>query len=551
PLDRDRLLGEYRERLHTGRTRDDNAAPLVLVATQAVEAGADIDLDGLVTECAALDALVQRFGRVDRAGDCAAGGHPAASVILATSADVTATAEDPVYGDRLRLTWAWLKDRPIDFGINAFTIGVKKIGVKKRKELSSKPQDAPYLMPSHLDRWVQTSSRPDADPDPAHWLHGVQSDSPEVNVVWRADVVPEAFTEPGTPQRVTSVVSWCPPGSGEAMSLPLHAVRAWLASLHSGEGAAPSFSDTALGGVDENDAANKAPPVKPALHWRGDDSKVVITTKDIQPGSTLVVPATYGGIRADNWDPAARIPVSDLGTAVQANQRARAVLRLYPAPATEPDLEDLDSDTVSGWLEELAEQAELAEEAADVDHAELRLLDAVVTALRDGKTRPEVIRVEISPARQNGQAPVEMFVVRSRKRVAALGHRGEAVRADTEPSTSSFLGTKVLLQEHLTDVKCWARRLGEACDFRTEIVEDLALAGWLHDLGKVDPRFQLILRGGEVVGESEPLAKSVVPAADYRRRRRAEQVACYPIGTRHELASVALVEHDRELQGQA
>lgn len=541
PLDRDLLLKRYEDRLRTGRTRADSAASLVLVATQAIEAGADIDLDGLVTECAALDALIQRFGRVDRAGDCAAGGQPAASVILATSVDVTPTAEDPVYGDRLRLTWAWLKDRPIDFGINAFTIDVKK-----RKELSSKPNPAPYLMPSHLDRWVQTSARPDADPDPAHWLHGVQSDSPEVNVVWRADVVPEAFTGPGASHRVTSVVSWCPPGSGEAMSLPLPAVRTWLACLQSGDGAVPSFSDTALGSVDEPDAADQAPPaVKPALHWRGDDSKVVITAKDIQPGSTLVVPATYGGIRADNWDPSARIPVSDLGTAVQANQCARAVLRMYPAPTAEPDLDDLDHETVRSWLDELADQAK------DSIHTELRLLNAVVSALPDNRTLTEVRRVEMAPARQDGQAPMEMFVVRSRKHVPALGRHREFASAESEPSTSSFLGADVLLTDHLSDVQRWAWRLGEACRFPDPIVEDLALAGWLHDLGKVDPRFQLILRGDEIVGESEPLAKSVVPATDYRRRRRAEQMAGYPAGTRHELASLALVEHDQKLQDQA
>lgn len=539
PLDRDRLLEKYKERLLTGRTREDSAKPLVLVATQAIEAGADFDLDGLVTECAPLDALVQRFGRVDRAGDCAESGHPAASVILATSADVTATAEDPVYGDRLRLTWAWLQHRPLDFGINAFTIGPKT-----RRDLSSEPEPAPYLMPSHLDRWVQTSATPDADPDPAHWLHGVHPSSPEVNLVWRADVLSEAFPGPDAARRLASLVALCPPGSSEAMSLPLHAVRAWLAGLHSGEGAASSFSDTTLGRAAEAESAESPSDFAPALSWQGDDSIVVTTPGAIRAGSTLVVPATYGGIRADNWDPTAHGDVSDLGTAVQANQRARAVLRLHSAlavevPVPEPNMENLDHETVTNWLDEMAGQ---------INGSDPRLPE-VVEVLRKSKTA-KVDRVEIAPARQDGEEPVQMFVVRSRRWVPALNPCRESAGADSEPSTSSFLGAEVLLTDHLSDVQRWARKLGEACRFPDPIVEDLALAGWLHDLGKVDPRFQLILRGGDVVSGPE-LAKSVVPAADYRKRRGAEQASDFPRGTRHELASVALVEHDRTLREQA
>jgi len=551
PIDRDRLLTLCKDRLRTGRSRDDNAKPLILVATQAVEVGADLDLDVLVTECAALDALVQRFGRVDRAGDCAVRGKPATSVILATSADVSATAPDPVYGDRIWRTWSWLQHRPLDFGIDAF-----QIDAPTRRELSSPACRAPYLMPSHLDRWVQTSATPDADPDPAHWLHGVQPSSPEVNVVWRADVLAEAFPRPGAPQadidsaRIASVVSLCPPGSGEAMSLPLWAVRAWLAGLWGSEGAVASFSDTALDTTGGADAAGQAPSaVAPALSWHGDDSTVVTTGSDIRAGSTLVVPATYGGIRDGNWDPTVREVVSDLGTVVQASQRARAVLRLYPAlavgalliPAPEPDSDEQDRDTVINWLGELADH---------INGSDPQLVD-VVAALRDPTTAKDVIPVEIAPALRDGEAPVRMFVVRSRKRVPALGRSRESSGTDSEPSTSSFLGTEVLLHEHLSDVERWARRLGQACGFPTPIVEDLALAGRLHDLGKVDQRFQLVLRGGVVAAGVQPLAKSVVPAADYRRRRGAEQAAGYPRHTRHELATVALVEHDRQLQDQA
>lgn len=553
PLDRDQILEEYQDRLRTGRSRDDNVAPLVLVATQAVEAGADIDLDGLVTECAPLDALIQRFGRVDRAGDCAARGYRAASVILATSADVAAEAEDPVYGDRLRLTWQWLQNRPLDFGINSF-----RIDPETRRDLSSVPREAPYLMPSHLDRWVQTSATPDADPDPAHWLHGVQPGSLEVNVVWRADVLAEAFAglnaAESAVERLVSLVSLCPPGSGEAMSLPLWAVRAWLMEIQSSNRAVVSFSDTALDGAVDADAVGSAPAaVAPALSWGGDASTVVATTNDIRPGSTLVVPSTYGGIRAGNWDATAHEAVRDLGMEVQASQRARAVLRLYPTlgagalvipqPASEPDQDDQDRDTAIGWLDELADRIDGS------DAADPQLLRVVKALAREPK--PGVLAIEIAPARQNGQPPLRMFVIRSRRVVPALRRRHEPPGADSEPATSSFLGAEVSLDQHLSDVERWARRLGDACGFPAAIVADLGLAGRLHDLGKVDQRFQQILRGGEVVAGSDPLAKSIVPADDYRRRRRAEQLSRYPARTRHELASVALVEHDRKLRDQA
>lgn len=62
---RDRLRKEGLVQRYTG-SKSDERKSIVLVATQAVEVSLDIDLDTIYTEPAPLEALVQRFGRVNR-----------------------------------------------------------------------------------------------------------------------------------------------------------------------------------------------------------------------------------------------------------------------------------------------------------------------------------------------------------------------------------------------------------------------------------------------------------------------------------------------------
>ena len=91
----------------------------VVVATQAIEVGADFSFDALVTECAPVDSLRQRFGRLDRRGFYTDRvGEPARGWILGvTKRDESQRTPDPVYGDAAKQTWKELQAR---FGTGRF-----------------------------------------------------------------------------------------------------------------------------------------------------------------------------------------------------------------------------------------------------------------------------------------------------------------------------------------------------------------------------------------------------------------------------------------------
>lgn len=129
----------------------------------------------------------------------------------------------------------------------------------------------------------------------------------------------------------------------------------------------------------------------------------------------------------------------------------------------------------------------------------------------------------------------------------------------TEDDDSSFRAAEVTLAKHSSDVQARATEFARGLGLAEHIIQDLALAGWLHDVGKADPRFQRWLVGGDEVRlamEPELLAKSALPSGNARQRSLARERAGYPRGYRHELLSLAMASgsvealeraHDREL----
>lgn len=530
PIDRDRLVREeLMPRAGAGRIRSAGLRPLVVVATQSIEAGADLDFDGLVTECASLDALRQRFGRLDRRGER----EESAAVIIARSDDIIEGADDPVYGTALSATWTWLQAHAdgnvVNFGVDALPAPLDAKG-QPLAELLAPVAHSPVLLPAHLDAWAQTSPRSSPDPDISLWLHGPQRDAAEVQIVWRADIADDL-----SDQECTEQLSACRPSTLEAVTVPLAAARAWL------QGRALAIADVVGVVPAENADEHLEEAGKRAFRWTGDDSKWIKKAFDLRPGDVLVVPATRGGLGAKNFDPEDTNPVVDLADLAQLSGRGVASLRLTPMALT-------------GW--NLAAEVENAIPAPiqDESPAELRARiedwfsswpmdmppgffgtanewSAARGALASSKRRPLIVG--------------GYFVVTAPVPRRKLERVVEIEDAISEDDDSSFRQHEVTLRRHSADAREFAERFARAIGFSEPIVADIARAAWLHDVGKADPRFQRWLLGGSEIKAAllkEPLAKSALPPGNARDRDLARRRADYPKGYRHELLSLAMIQ---------
>jgi CRISPR-associated endonuclease/helicase Cas3 len=549
PLDRDDVLRELRPLVQAGRERSEDSPKRVIVGTQCVEVGADFDFDALVTEAASLDSLRQRFGRVDRLGKY---GRSEAVIVHDKSA-----RDDPVYGTAIAETIKWfteqermrpknlkdelqeLKDEAkklrgeartqadayiakraqVDFGVLALKVPT---GDDLNKLLAPRP-NAPTLLPAYLDLWVQTSPEPCQLPDVSLWLHGPSAGPAEVQVVWRADLTEEVLQR-GDVEAATAIVAAVRPSGLEAMSLPFATVRAWLANDDAGD-----LCDTEGATIDGGDPKAES---RRALRWRGDESEIVDATS-LKPGCTIVVPATYGGIRSCCFYAGSTQPVSDRAEQAGLFARARPVLRLHPLvvenlglslPLDEPD----EAKAALGRLapsEDWPAWKRLWAEHLAKGH---RLF---VVPGEPSWTVLEANRVPIAALRRVLQ-PEETLE--------------DGVELTTDGDDSFCAGRAVSLSEHSADVETLAREYAKRSGLGAWLGEHIALAAWLHDIGKADRRFQVMLRGGseiEYFKDETPWAKSAMAPGAKAQRRLAREKSGYPGGGYlHAVQSVAMLQ---------
>jgi len=491
----------------------------IVVSTQAIEVGADFSFDALVTECAAVDSLRQRFGRLDRRGSYfARSGQAAAAWILGVKSTIGTKKPDPIYGESIRATWEELKRRakrgPVDVGA---------MSLRDFPHGTNAPRSqAPLLLETYLDAWTQTSPEPLVRPPIERFLHGMDEDrSTDVSIVWRRDHSPE-------------VLRLVPPRQAEHLQVPIGAAKSWLSGATEVDVADVPQTDDAVGS-----AARTSEIEGRWVRWGGAaEGTEQVPVNDIRPGDVLIASPDLRGLTCGTWDPSSSDEADDLGDQAQLDGR-RATLRLDPhlpyvssppTPADEADADQPLERRIAGWLDEWS---------ANPNHPDW--IRQTVDRLGRG--------FEVTPVGLGADQLHGYYILTERhpNTKLTLVDPG-AIDSDTDAWSETCTGAT--LCAHLEGVSQRAGDIAKHLGLPVEVEHDLRLAGRTHDLGKVDQRFQLQLAGGDPVTLEmldEPIAKSLPGAPRVQR---------YPKGMRHELASVALIEsndavvqsaHDKDL----
>lgn len=580
PADRDLLVGRFKERFGVGRTRREaDTRPAILVATQTVEVGANLDADGLITESAPWDSLVQRLGRMNRLGECPG---VALAVVVHDGVD-----DGPVYGKARDLAWDFLRVATAQGSntIDVSPLACRDLSVGAPTQASAERPVPPLVTTPILDCWARTGPVPLPDTPVAPYLHGLGTDFATVSVSWRDGLVdpdPMGDDAERPEEDVNADLTALPVRAEELVEVPLHAICRWLR----GESALP------LSDLDEDpDPQLRVRTVREdfrAVVWRGDPSLdrarssrrssrptgswVWIDAAAVRPGDTLVVPSERGGLDEYGWAPDSVQPVIDvsevvrtgvglLDTAAYGRARTLPVLRIDEGTAGRLGLGADDALHVRRLVRDLGKDVDERESDSPEFELAAHLVASIDRILNvQGAAHPDVrlpatawpptalMRLQEWVSGDVTMVPVRDVQAREPDRfiLAPASKTSRTVERDDElPESSSMGARRVSLRAHLTNVGDRARDIAHAVGLTPHVANAVETAARWHDLGKVEPRFQTMLCGGdeyEAMLVDEPLAKSGMDPADRTAYRVAWQRSELPRGARHEAWSSALVE---------
>ena len=487
-LAREREAGRTRARIldanhgmATGRRADARRQHhLIVVATQTLEVGADIDAEYLVTEGCGVRALTQRLGRLNRLGCFPHARGVYVHVPLAKSRGGRSSRSEadtwPVYGPEPAMVLERLLASRAGGDGGAVDLCPRSIASVLGPPLDDSDR-APEVLPGLLWEWTKTTTPPEGEAPVEPYFSGITTERLSVALLWRAHV-------PAPGKRL-----WPRGTDREAIDVPLSVAREFLSGA--------------------------------AMCRLGPDGITVeeVSARDFRPGDRIVVASDAGHMDEFGWDPAASDPVPDASLAkLGLPLDAVAIRRLCGAQL--------------GGLVDIA--LGIAGDDRDVDEAERsEAVSDILATLRDTPVPPGWEEPEWTEF--VGQLCLRVFEPRNEVPRLPVDRPADEARSD-EFDELSLGPAAVELDRHGLAVGTRARTVAERIGLPDELLAVVERAAALHDIGKADERFQRWLDPRRESGAF--LAKSDAPRHRWEAMRAS---AGWPRGGRHEELSARLV----------
>ena len=437
-------------------TTEGDKSVKVVVATQTLEVGIDVDFADLVTELAPASSLAQRFGRVNRLG------HRTDSkvvVIEPASGDSVKKDPPPYKAVDLSNAYAWLEVLN-----GAESSSVNPAAMVKNPPVQSSPERLLYQRQEWPDllEFSRTDENPYDEPDLDLWLH----DSLDAETAMGGVIVRDNLPSNTSAAMEILKTSYFAPSDRETFPANLKILQEIL-DYQDEHGVKPRKFLYRQGEISLWQDAD-----------HGDESN-----QSLAPGDALLLDT-------------GSVPFTNQGIAVTQRE----------LPSTKDKLEAVPF--LNGTLyvyEKCADREERFRKYLGLSPEEAaELLDSQAS---DGQ---KVIASELTTEAEDGQEVIAWYaeVTDDKKSIEGSDIAQELVLADP-----------VLLDDHQNDVAERTRQLAENLGLAPEFSEALELAAKYHDEGKRDLRFQQML-GADLQADALAKSGHRSVAEAYRARSR-------------------------------
>lgn len=476
-------------------TTEGDESVKVVVATQTLEVGVDVDFADLVTELAPASSLAQRFGRVNRLG------HRTDSkvvVIEPASGDSVKKDAPPYKAVDLSNAYAWLE------ALNGTeNPSVNPAAMVKNPPVQSSPERLLYQRPEWPDllEFSRTDENPYDEPDLDLWLH----DSLDAETAMGGVIVRDNLPSNTSAAMEILKTSYFAPSDLETFPANLKILQEIL-DYQDEHGVKPRKFLYRQGEISLWQDAD-----------HGEESR-----QSLAPGDVLLLDM-------------GSVPFTNQGIAVTQRElpskkdELKAVPFLLKAVSF---LDDAELYVAELYVyEKCADREERFRKYLGLSPEEVaELLDAQSA---DGKKK--MIASELTTEAEDGQEVIAWYAVVTDEEFV----EGSDIAQELAPAGP------VLLDDHQNDVAERTRQLAENLGLAPEFSEALELAAKYHDEGKRDLRFQQMLGADAETGALAKSGRRSVAEA-YRARSR----SALPRGWRHEQLSALMVAASPEKVGE-